>query len=119
MAASPERAALASRAAETAALVFITLLTCPRATVTRWSAAPPVSAASLAAWRGFCALISDAYFHKGYAWYSIPRLQLEQAATLGAPEAAPVVVERMSLVYQTLNTVAPRFPSMFDADGGG
>ena len=81
-------------------------------------------------------LISDAYFHKGYAWYPIDRLQLEQAATLGRVEAAPIVAERMSVVYQarvdvgagafetltrvfacarqTLNTVAPRFPSMFD-----
>ena len=84
-------------------------------------------------------MISDAYFQKGYAWFPIDRLQMEQAATLGRVEAAPVVAERMSVIYQarallvltwraprspltprcgrraqTLNTVAPRFPSMFD-----
>jgi hypothetical protein len=52
-----------------------------------------------------CSLISDAYFHKGYAWYPIDRLQLEQAATLGRVEAAPVVAERMSVIYQASTTL--------------
>jgi hypothetical protein len=116
------------RVGELAALVFITLATCPPATVPRWSHAAAVSEASLAAWHGFCrralaqpqrrtraraaaspphalpharrSLISDAYFTKGYAWFPIDRLQLEQAATLGRVEAAPVVAERASLVFQ-------------------
>jgi hypothetical protein len=45
-------------------------------------------------------LISDAYFDKGFAWFPINRLQLEQTATLGRAEPAPVVAERASLVFQ-------------------
>jgi hypothetical protein len=45
-------------------------------------------------------LISDAYFDKGFAWFPINRLQLEQTATLGRAEAAPIVAERASLVFQ-------------------
>ncbi len=85
---------------EAVVLVFITLQSCPPRTVTRWSSTAAVSERSLAAWHGFCSLISDAYFHKGHAWFPVDRLQLEQSATLGRVEPAPVVVERMSLVYQ-------------------
>jgi hypothetical protein len=47
-------------------------------------------------------LISDAYFQKGFAWYDIGRLQLEQMATLGHAESASMVAERMSVVFQVL-----------------
>ncbi len=108
-------AGCSERVCETVSIVFITLGTLPQGTLKRWGKAEgAVSTRSLQLWRGFCSLISDAYFQKGYAWFPIDRLQLEQAATLGRVEAAPVVAERMSIVYQTLNTVAPRFPSMFD-----
>ena len=43
------------------------------------------------------------------AWFPIDRLQLEQAATLGRVEAAPVIAERMSVVYQArLSAAAAR-----------
>jgi hypothetical protein len=42
------------RVAGTAVLVFLTLQSCPPATVTRWSHAAPVSEQSIAAWFGFC-----------------------------------------------------------------
>jgi len=89
------------RVCETVAIVFLTLDTVPAGTLKRWGKAEgAVSQRNLALWRGFCRLISDAYFVKGYAWFPIDRLQLEQAATLGRVEAAPVVAERMSVVYQ-------------------
>ena len=86
--------------ADCLALIFITLSSLPAETVTRWSAAAPVSERSLARWRGFCLLIVNAYFHSGMAWFSIAKLQVEQSLTLGAAEPAPVVAERMSIVYQ-------------------
>ncbi len=103
-------AAATDRLCETVSLVFITLSCLPAETVTRWSAAAPVSEATLARWAGFTRMIVDAYLHQGYAWYSVARLQLEQSLTLGSAEPAPVVAERMSLIYATLNTAAPRFP---------
>lgn len=97
------------------ALVFITLSCLPAETVTRWSMGQQlVSERSLSRWRGFCSLIVNAYMQHGYAWFSVAKLQVEQSLALGAAEPAPVVAERMSLVYQTLYTAAPRFPSRFD-----
>ena len=98
------------------ALVFITLSCLPAETVTRWSIVrnQPVSERSLSRWRGFCSLIVNGYMQHGQAWYSVAKLQLEQSLAMGAAEPAPVVAERMHVVYQTLNTAAPRFPSRFD-----
>jgi hypothetical protein len=86
--------------ADCLALIFITLSSLPAETVTRWSSAAPVSERSLARWRGFCLMIVNAYLHSGMAWFSVAKLQVEQSLTLGAAEPAPVVAERMSLVYQ-------------------
>ena len=86
--------------ADCLALVFITLSSLPAATVTRWSSAAPVSERSLARWRGFCLMIVNAYFTSGMAWFSVAKLQVEQSLSLGAAEPAPVVSERMMLVYQ-------------------
>nr|AFP87419.1 hypothetical protein [Triticum turgidum subsp. durum] len=49
-------------------IVFITILCTPQPTVIRWSTTPPVSADVLHQWKGFCALIANAYYTKGMAW---------------------------------------------------
>lgn len=49
-------------------IVFITILCTPQLTVTRWSTNPPVSADVLHQWKGFCAIIANAYYVKGMAW---------------------------------------------------
>ncbi|KAG2545946.1 hypothetical protein PVAP13_9KG471116 [Panicum virgatum] len=49
-------------------IVFITILCTPQPTVIRWSPTPPVSADVLHQWKGFCALIANAYYVKGMAW---------------------------------------------------
>ena len=86
--------------ADCLALIFITLSSLPAETVTRWSSAAPVSERSLTRWRGFCLMIVNAYFTSGMAWFSVAKLQVEQSLSLGAAEPAPVVSERMMLVYQ-------------------
>lgn len=95
-------------------LVFITITLCPSQSVRRWSTAAAVSDNTFNLWQGFVRLIVDGYFNQGMVWYSIQRLQLEQSAVLGRAEPAETVAERMSIVYHTLNTVSPKFPSRFD-----
>ena len=121
------------------ACVFLTIQLCPANAVPRFAsgdAAGAVSEATRAQWGGFVRLIVDPYFSNGYAWIPIARLQLEQTAVLvcrprrpdrartpplialagaqGRAEPPPVVAERMSIVYEVLNTVCPRFPSRFE-----
>jgi hypothetical protein len=50
-------------------IVFITILCTPQPTIVRWSSTPAVSAEAQVQWRGFCALIANAYYVRGMAWY--------------------------------------------------
>ncbi|RZC04749.1 hypothetical protein D0Y65_019047 [Glycine soja] len=49
-------------------IIFITILCTPQPTIVRWSSTPPVSDEVRLQWKGFCALIANAYFMKGMAW---------------------------------------------------
>ncbi|KAG8098125.1 hypothetical protein GUJ93_ZPchr0013g37588 [Zizania palustris] len=55
-------------------IVFITILCTPQPTIIRWSTTPPVSADALHQWKGFCALIANAYYTKGMAWLPVKNL---------------------------------------------
>ncbi|KAL5683786.1 hypothetical protein ACJX0J_010171, partial [Zea mays] len=83
-------------------IVFVTILCTPQLTVIRWSPNPPVSADVLHQWKGFCALIANAYYVKGMAWLPVKTLQLEQMAVTGSSEKPSVVASRMQLVFSTL-----------------
>ncbi|XP_066386148.1 LOW QUALITY PROTEIN: uncharacterized protein [Miscanthus floridulus] len=91
-------------------IVFITILCTPQLTVTRWSTNPPVSADVLHQWKGFCAIIANAYYVKGMAWLPVKTLQLEQMAVTGNSEEPSVVASRMQLVFSTLEVVSPQWP---------
>jgi len=91
-------------------IVFITILCTPQPTVIRWSTTPPVSADVLHQWKGFCALIANAYYTKGMAWLPVKTLQLEQMAVTGSSEEPSVVASRMQLVFSTLEVVSPQWP---------
>ncbi|WVZ60519.1 hypothetical protein U9M48_010529 [Paspalum notatum var. saurae] len=91
-------------------IVFITILCTPQPTVIRWSPNPPVSADVLHQWKGFCALIANAYYVKGMAWLPVKTLQLEQMAVTGNSEEPSVVASRMQLVFSTLEVVSPQWP---------
>ncbi|XP_051125579.1 uncharacterized protein LOC127247662 isoform X2 [Andrographis paniculata] len=91
-------------------LVFITILCTPPPTIVRWSSTPPVSEAMLVEWKGFCAIIANAYFMRGMAWLPVKTLQLEQMAVLGRAEEPSVVSSRMRLVFSTLEVVSPQWP---------
>ncbi|CAN6303585.1 unnamed protein product [Urochloa humidicola] len=91
-------------------IVFITILCTPQPTVIRWSPNPPVSADVLHQWKGFCALIANAYYVKGMAWLPVKTLQLEQMAVTGNSEEPSVVASRMQLVFSTLEEVSPQWP---------
>lgn len=91
-------------------IVFITILCTPQPTVIRWSPTPPVSADVLHQWKGFCALIANAYYVKGMAWLPVKTLQLEQMAVTGTSEKPSVVASRMQLVFSTLEVVSPQWP---------
>uniref|UniRef100_A0A0E0KIX3 DUF7876 domain-containing protein n=1 Tax=Oryza punctata TaxID=4537 RepID=A0A0E0KIX3_ORYPU len=91
-------------------IVFITILCTPQPTIIRWSTAPPVSADVLHQWKGFCALIANAYYTKGMAWLPVKTLQLEQMAVTGSSEEPSVVASRMQLVFSTLEVVSPQWP---------
>ncbi|CAA6668685.1 unnamed protein product [Spirodela intermedia] len=67
-------------------IIFITILCTPQPTVIRWSSTPPVSDEIMARWKGFCALIANAYYVKGMAWLPVKTLQLEQLAVIGSAE---------------------------------
>lgn len=49
-------------------IVFITILCTPQPTVVRWSSTQPVSTETMLQWKGFCALIANAYYLRGMAW---------------------------------------------------
>ncbi|MQM13432.1 hypothetical protein Taro_046357 [Colocasia esculenta] len=91
-------------------IIFITILCTPPPTVVRWSSAPPVSDEILVQWKGFCALIANAYYVKGMAWLPVKTLQLEQLAVMGHAEEPSVVASRMQLVFSTLEVVSPQWP---------
>eukprot|EP00252_Welwitschia_mirabilis_P007658 TRINITY_DN1926_c0_g1_i2.p1 TRINITY_DN1926_c0_g1~~TRINITY_DN1926_c0_g1_i2.p1 ORF type:complete len:229 (-),score=32.49 TRINITY_DN1926_c0_g1_i2:238-924(-) len=49
-------------------IIFITILCTPQPTIVRWSKASPVSTETKLQWKGFCAIIANAYFTRGMAW---------------------------------------------------
>ncbi|XVE51093.1 hypothetical protein DITRI_Ditri02bG0011100 [Diplodiscus trichospermus] len=79
-------------------------------TIVRWSSTPPVSDDVRHQWKGFCALIANAYFIRGMAWLPVKTLQLEQMAVVGRAEEPSVVASRMRLVFSTLEVVSPQWP---------
>lgn len=91
-------------------ITFITILCTPQPTIVRWSAAPPVTEEILLQWKGFCAIIANAYFMRGMAWLPVKTLQLEQLAVVGHAEEPSVVASRMRLVFSTLEVVSPQWP---------
>ncbi|CAN6829053.1 unnamed protein product [Brassica oleracea var. botrytis] len=91
-------------------IVFITILCTPQPTVVRWSSTPSVSDEVLKKWRGFCAVIANAYYIRGMAWLPVKTLQLEQMAVMGQAEEPSVVASRMRLVFSTLEVVSPQWP---------
>ncbi|KAF8012285.1 hypothetical protein BT93_I0426 [Corymbia citriodora subsp. variegata] len=94
-------------------IIFITILCTPQPTVVRWSSTPPVSEEILLQWKGFCALIANAYYIRGMAWLPVKTLQLEQMAVMGSSEEPSVVASRMRLVFSTLEVVSPQWPRVF------
>lgn len=91
-------------------IIFITILCTPQPTIVRWSSTPPVSDEVRLQWKGFCALIANAYFMKGMAWLPVKTLQLEQTAVMGQAEKPSVVASRMRLIFSTLEVVSPQWP---------
>ncbi|GAB4830841.1 hypothetical protein Ancab_004869 [Ancistrocladus abbreviatus] len=83
-------------------IIFITILCTPQPTIVRWSSIPPVSEDILLQWKGFCAIIANAYYMRGMAWLPVKTLQLEQMAVVGHAEEPSVVASRMRLVFSTL-----------------
>lgn len=93
-------------------IVFITILCTPQPTVVRWSSTSPVSAEAQSKWRGFCALIANAYYIRGMAWLPVKTLQLEQMAVMGHAEEPSLVADRMRIVFATLENVSPQWPKV-------
>ncbi|AES92652.1 hypothetical protein MtrunA17_Chr4g0075091 [Medicago truncatula] len=91
-------------------IIFITILCTPPPTIVRWSSTTPVSDEVRLQWKGFCALIANAYFMKGMAWLPVKTLQLEQTAVMGEAETPSIVAGRMRLVFSTLEVVSPQWP---------
>ncbi|KAI5076107.1 hypothetical protein GOP47_0008172 [Adiantum capillus-veneris] len=91
-------------------IVFITILCTPQPTVVRWSSVSPVSAEAQIKWKGFCALIANAYYIRGMAWLPVKTLQLEQMAVMGHAEEPSLVADRMRIVFATLENVSPQWP---------
>lgn len=91
-------------------IIFITILCTPQPTVVRWSPTPPVSDEIKLQWKGFCAIIANAYYLRGMAWLPVKTLQLEQMAVVGHSEEPSVVASRMRLVFSTLEVVSPQWP---------
>jgi len=91
-------------------IIFITILCTPQPTIVRWSSTPPVTDEILLQWKGFCAIIANAYYMRGMAWLPVKTLQLEQMAVVGYAEEPSVVASRMRLVFSTLEVVSPQWP---------
>lgn len=101
----------ASTCLELVCLVWITLIYSYKA-INRWSAIDPVSERMFEKWKGFVKFMVIAYFEKGMAWVPIDRLQLEQTVMMGESEAPAIVAEKARIVFTTLETVAPQFPTL-------
>jgi hypothetical protein len=82
----------------------------PTTTIVQWSSTPAVSAEAQVQWRGFCALIANAYYVRGMAWLPVKTLQMEQLAVVGYAEEPSLVADRMRLVFATLEVVSPQWP---------
>lgn len=93
-------------------IIFITILCTPQPTIVRWSSTPPVSAETKLQWKGFCALIANAYYTRGMAWLPVKTLQMEQMAVTGVAEEPSVVAGWMRLVFATLEVVSPHWPGV-------
>lgn len=91
-------------------IIFITILCTPQPTIVRWSPTPPVSDEIKLQWKGFCAIIANAYYLRGMAWLPVKTLQLEQMAVVGRSEEPSVVASRMRLIFSTLEVVSPQWP---------
>lgn len=91
-------------------IIFITILCTPQPTIVRWSPTPPVSDEIKLQWKGFCAIIANAYYLRGMAWLPVKTLQMEQMAVVGRSEEPSVVASRMRLVFSTLEVVSPQWP---------
>ncbi|KAJ6363927.1 hypothetical protein OIU76_028955 [Salix suchowensis] len=91
-------------------IIFITILCTPQPTIVRWSSTPSVSDDIRLQWKGFCAIIANAYYMRGMAWLPVKTLQLEQMANSGRAEEPSVVASRMRLVFSTLEVVSPQWP---------
>ncbi|KAG6691616.1 hypothetical protein I3842_10G072100 [Carya illinoinensis] len=91
-------------------IIFITILCTPQPTIVRWSATPSVSGEVRLQWKGFCAIIANAYFMRRMAWLPVKTLQLEQMAVEGQAEEPSIVASRMRLVFTTLEVVSPQWP---------
>nr|XP_043624304.1 uncharacterized protein LOC122595895 isoform X1 [Erigeron canadensis] len=91
-------------------IIFITILCTPQPTIVRWSPTPPVSDEIKLQWKGFCAIIANAYYLRGMAWLPVKTLQMEQMAVVGHSEEPSVVASRMRLVFSTLEVVSPQWP---------
>ncbi|XP_057462035.1 uncharacterized protein LOC130752309 [Actinidia eriantha] len=91
-------------------IIFITILCTPQPTIVRWSSTSPVSDEIALKWKGFCAIIANAYFMRGMAWLPVKTLQLEQMAVVGYAEEPSVVASRMRIVFSTLEVVSPQWP---------
>ncbi|KAL8032874.1 hypothetical protein ABFX02_13G125500 [Erythranthe guttata] len=91
-------------------IVFITILCTPQPTIVRWSSTPPVADEMLSQWKGFCAIIANAYYMRGMAWLPVKTLQLEQMAVMGRAEEPSLVASRMRIVFSTLEVVSPQWP---------
>ncbi|XP_049384247.1 uncharacterized protein LOC125848427 [Solanum stenotomum] len=91
-------------------IIFITILCTPQPTIVRWSSTSPVSDEMIVQWKGFCAIIANAYFVRGMAWLPVKTLQLEQMAVAGHAEEPSVVASRMRLVFTTLEVGSPQWP---------
>ena len=66
---------------------------------------------TLAAWQGFVGMIVRGWFEKRWSWYPIERLQMELCMTSGKATQPALVSEWAGVVYATLESVAPQFPS--------
>lgn len=91
-------------------IIFITILCTPQPTIVRWSSTSAVSEEMIVQWKGFCAIIANAYYMRGMAWLPVKTLQLEQLAVAGRAEEPSLVASRMRLVFSTLEVVSPQWP---------
>ncbi|KVH96742.1 hypothetical protein Ccrd_001167, partial [Cynara cardunculus var. scolymus] len=83
----------------------------------RWSPTPPVSDEIKLQWKGFCAIIANAYYLRGMAWLPVKTLQLEQMAVVGRSEEPSVVASRMRLVFSTLEVSVYSFKQLLAHNG--